>query len=189
MRLREVLQNNHVSAYQLSKKSGVPYMTINDICNGKTDLAKSSAETVFRLAEALDMSMEQLLEDYLNKRSSFELFKSNTCHRLKEQGDFAFLTETLESDQVRKLYEKKWFPESFYLLALVDYLCKENGIDICKDYEELRVQKLDRVLYPAGILAYSSSERFEEIKELAKSTSIPEFMRHNIVEGEVRDVV
>ena len=43
-----------MSMYRLSKISKVPYATLNDICNGKTQLVKCSAETVYRLAQALD---------------------------------------------------------------------------------------------------------------------------------------
>lgn len=40
----------------------------------------------------------------MEKRCSFELFKSNVCHRLKEQGDIAFLIETLKEDMIREYY-------------------------------------------------------------------------------------
>lgn len=38
----------------------------------------------------------------MEKRCSFELFKSNVCHRLKEQGDIDFLIETLKEDMMIK---------------------------------------------------------------------------------------
>lgn len=37
----------------------------------------------------------------MEKRCSFELFKSNVCHRLKEQGDIDFLIETLKEDMIQ----------------------------------------------------------------------------------------
>ena len=40
----------------------------------------------------------------MEKRCSFELFKSNVCHRLKEQGDIDFLIETLKEDMIRQYY-------------------------------------------------------------------------------------
>ena len=74
----------------------------------------------------------------MEKRCSFELFKSNVCHRLKEQGDIDFLIETLKEDMIRQYYDKKWYPESFYLLAMVDYISRENNVPICNDYDDLR---------------------------------------------------
>lgn len=62
----------------------------------------------------------------MEKRCSFELFKSNVCHRLKEQGDIDFLIETLKEDMIRQYYDKKWYPESFYLLAMVDYISRRK---------------------------------------------------------------
>ena len=72
----------------------------------------------------------------MEKRCSFELFKSNVCHRLKEQGDIDFLIETLKEDMMRQYYDKKWYPESFYLLAMVDYISRENNVPIFNDYND-----------------------------------------------------
>lgn len=41
----------------------------------------------------------------MEKRCSFELFKSNVCHWLKEEGDIDFLIQVLESDLIRKYYD------------------------------------------------------------------------------------
>lgn len=58
----------------------------------------------------------------MEKRCSFELFKSNVCHWLKEEGDIDFLIQVLESDLIRKYYNRKWYLESFYLLGMLDYI-------------------------------------------------------------------
>lgn len=60
----------------------------------------------------------------MEKRCSFELFKSNVCHWLKEEGDIDFLIQVLESDLIRKYYNRKWYLESFYLLGMFDYICR-----------------------------------------------------------------
>lgn len=41
----------------------IPHATLNDICSGKTKIKKCSAETVYRLANAMNVSMEALAED------------------------------------------------------------------------------------------------------------------------------
>ncbi len=33
-----------------------------------------------------------------------------------------FITETFEADEIRKLYERRWYREALYLLAMIDYL-------------------------------------------------------------------
>ena len=85
MTIQDLLEKKNMSIYRLAKTSGVPYATVNDICNGKARLEKCSAETVYRLSLALDISMEDLLAPCIQKRSSFENFKSTVCHRVKEQ--------------------------------------------------------------------------------------------------------
>jgi transcriptional regulator with XRE-family HTH domain len=189
MTIQDILQEKNMSVYRLAKTSQIPYATVNDICNGKTRLEKCSAETVYRLAHALNVSMEELLAPCFIKRSSFENFKSTVCHRVKELGDINFIIDTLESQDIRTYYNRKWYPESLYLLAMLDYLSRENDVPICDDYDDLRRCRLEKPVYPAGILALSAAAQNDAaIKEAAK-TAIPEFMRFNIVENEVRNVI
>lgn len=44
-------------------KIRIPHATLSDICSGKTRLEKCSAETVYKLAKVLNVSMELLTED------------------------------------------------------------------------------------------------------------------------------
>lgn len=189
MMLSEILNLKNISKYRLSKNTGIPYMTINDICNDKTRLEKCSAETAYRIARELQISTDELLEPYMHKRINFELYKSNVCHKLKELGDIPFLIETLEDNEIRTLYERQWYPESLYLLAMVDYISNENAIPLCADYNDLRKCCLSEVLYPVSILTIAAATKDSSIKDQARRQAIPEFMRYNIVESEVRDVI
>ena len=100
MFISDVMAEKNITIYRLSKNSGIPYATINDICNNKVNLAKCNAETIYKLAKELDVSMEELLEPYVISRPAFELFKSNVCHSLKELGDIDFLIKTIESNEI-----------------------------------------------------------------------------------------
>lgn len=128
-------------------------------------------------------------KDLFKERCNFELYKSNVCHRVKTLGDIEFVVEVLESNQIRKYYERKWYPECFYLLAMLDYLSRENDIPICTDYNDLRCYKLEEPIYPASILAVDAILKDRKIKEQAYNDAIPEFKRFNIIENEVRDVI
>ena len=175
--------------YRLAKASSVPYTTVSDLCSGKTRIEKCSAETLYRLAKALDMTMEAMVADQMIPRCGFDLFKSNVCHRLKEMGDLQFLEETLEQDEIRTYYDRGWYPESLYLLAMVDYLSRVNGIPLASDYDELRKVRLDIPIYPAGILAMDAATSSDEARKRAYADAIPEFRRFNIIESEVRNVL
>lgn len=61
MTINELLKDKNMSRYKLSKISGVPQTTITDICSGKTSMEKCSAGTLYKIAKALDVSMESLL--------------------------------------------------------------------------------------------------------------------------------
>lgn len=187
--IQTIMQQKGMSQYRLSKTSGIPYATVNDICNGRARLEKCSAETVYRLSQALDISMEALMESCLHKRSSFELFKSSVCHRLKEMGDIDFLIDLLKSREIRTYYNRKWYPESLYLLAMLDYISRINDVPLCDEYSDLRRCRLDRTIYPTSILAMCAVSKSDAAKREAESEAIPEFMRFNIVESEVRNVI
>ena len=189
MYLDHQLQQKNMTIYRLSKESGVPYATLNDICNGKTRLEKCSAETVYRIAHALDTPMEKLLAPFVEKRSSFELFKSSVCHRLKELGDIDYILDALQRDEIRTYYQRKWYPESLYLLAMLDYISRLNDVALCKAYDDLRNARLDHPIYPASVLAMCAVDGDTQAKEKAKREAIPEFLKYNIIESEVRNVI
>lgn len=123
------------------------------------------------------------------ERSSFEIFKSNICHLVKDKGELSFIRDMLCSDEVSKLYERKWYAECLYLLAMIDYLSRKNDIPLYNGYDKLRKGKLDKVLYPSGIMAMYSLSGDESILIKSFDESIPEFKRFNIVENEIENVV
>lgn len=174
--------------YRLSKMTGIPYATIHDICTGSARLEKCSAETVYKVAQALDVTMESLLGPVTETRNNFELFKSNVCHRVKELGDIDFIAETLQRDDIRTYYNRRWYRESYYLLAMLDYISRLNDIPRCTAYDDLRGGKLSETVYPSGVLIMCAAAHNDAAKEMALREAIPEFLRFNIVESGVRDV-
>ena len=194
MSINEVLVQKNITKYHLWKESGVPQATISDICTGKTRIEKCSAETIYRIAKVLDVSMESLIApavksiDQERSRPSFEVFKSNTCHRVKDMGDIPFLIQLLQTNQIRELYEKKWYPEAFYLLAMLDYLSRVNHVPICNNYNDIRRGKLQRPIYPSSVIILCQTMQSDAPKEECLRLAIPEFLRFNIVESEVRNV-
>lgn len=194
MAINELLEQKHITKYRLWKESGVPQATISDICTGKTRIEKCSAETIFRIAKVLNVSMESLIApavesaDAERKRPSFEIFKSNTCHLVKDLGDIPFMIRLLETNQIRELYDKKWYPEALYLLAMLDYLSRENNVPICQDYNDIRRSKLQRPVYPSSVMILCKTMKSDAPKKECMRMAIPEFLRFNIVESEVRNV-
>lgn len=192
MIINDLLEKENMSKYRLSKESGVAMTTITDICSGKAELDKCAAGTLYKIAKVLGVTVDSMLEnnaiEKVDYRCSFETFKSNTCHHVKDMGDLDFIIETLKTDEIRKLYDRQWYREALYLLAMVDYLSRINHLPNCTNYNDIRRQKLENPCFPAGILVSCAATGDESIKDEAIARAIPEFMRFNIVESEVRDV-
>lgn len=192
MYLNDLLTKKKISKYRLAKESGVPQTTIADICSRKARIEKCSVETIYKIAKTLNVSMESLIEAELNtdnqKRVDFDIFKSNVCHFVKDKGDIEFIIDTLSSDEVRVLYDRKWYAEAFYLLAMVDYLSKENNVPICTNYNDIRSQKLQSPLYPASAVLFDTALKTDKYCKECMKNAIPEFLHFNIVESEVRNV-
>lgn len=51
---------------------------------------------IYHISRVLSVSMEGLIDPCLDKRVDLDLFKSNTCHRLKKLGDIEFIIELPE---------------------------------------------------------------------------------------------
>lgn len=193
MNINELLTEKNMTRYRLSKESGVPQATIADICSGKARIEKCAADTLYKIARVLNVSMESLIEQEMQvyatpRRTSFEVFKSNVCHLVKDKGDIDFIIEILSADEIDKLYKRKWFAECFYLLAMVDYLSRENGIPLCTRYDNIRRQKMQEVIYPVGVILMDEAMDTDSNRKESIRNSIPEFIKYNIVESEVRNV-
>ena len=61
MTMNAYLEQQSISRYQLSKNSGIPWATLADICSGKAKLERCSGATLRKLANALHISIEELL--------------------------------------------------------------------------------------------------------------------------------
>ena len=146
---------------------------------------------IMRLKEVVNMSMR----DYLNiinepacERPDFEIFKGNVCHFIKSMGDMKFIIYLLQEDFIRQYWLKKWYPECMYLLATLDYLCRENDLPLCENYEDIRRCYLAETIYPKDVMLSAALSSELDRREESIMNSIPEFIRFNIVECDIRDV-
>lgn len=99
-----------------------------------------------------------------------------------------FLIFVIEKDQIRDLYDRKWYVEALYLLSLVDYVSRINDIPLCTDYNDIRRAKLEKTLYPSSVSMLCRIKNSEQPKKEYLCNAILEFLMHNIAECEVRDV-
>lgn len=60
--LKDYLKEQNISTYSLAKKIGMPYSTLNDLANGKVNVANCRVGFIKSLAEALNISMDDLYD-------------------------------------------------------------------------------------------------------------------------------
>ena len=186
--LETILKEKNMTMYQCAKLSGIPYTTLSEVVRGKTRIEKCSAETVYKLSKTLHVSMEELMELSVEERLDFEVFKSNVCHLAKEYGQLDFIIHVLQEDEIGHYWNKKWYPEAFYLLAMVDYFCRLHSIPLCDKYDDIRKRTLEKPLYPRDVLMAAKLDSHHDICEQCRREAIPEFLRFNIMENEVGNV-
>jgi hypothetical protein len=91
------------------------------------------------------------------------------------------------TDTLQKLYNRSWYREAFYMLAMVDYLSRINELPICTNYNDIRCKKLEKPYFPVSVVVSYAATGDESIKEKAFADAIPGFLRFNIVESEVKN--
>ena len=99
-----------------------------------------------------------------------------------------FIISTLQKDEIRRYWSKQWYPEAFYLLATVDYLSRIHEIPLCTKYDDIRSSSLKQPLYPRDITIAAKLSKDSRVKEQSRKEAIPEFLRFNIIESEIRNV-
>ena len=99
------------------------------IVKGKTRIEKCTAETIYKLAKTLHVTMEELLiecfredENVPNLRD-FEIYKSNICHLVKDKGDIDFIIDILKENQIKDLLvERQGFLKEKFLTYIHKFL-------------------------------------------------------------------
>ncbi len=186
--LKSLLEEKNLSIYKCSQLSGIPYTTLSEAVRGKTSIAKCSAEMVYHLSQLLEIPIEELIKNSMEPRMDFEAFKSTICHEVKVKDDLNFIISILSDDKIRYYWSKRWYLEAFYLLAMVDYLSRLNEIPLCTKYDDIRSKSLKKPLYPRDVRLSMRLNADKKIQHQCMVQAIPEFLRFNIIECEVRDV-
>jgi len=93
MNINEILKQTGMTKYRLSKLSGVPHATLNDLCSGKSHIEKCSAETVYKLSKTLHVSMEVLIEESISRNN-----EKKAIHIVREEAYEYGLPEYLQYD-------------------------------------------------------------------------------------------
>ena len=187
--LADYLKKNHISIKSISDHTGIAYSTVHYIANNRTPIERCSAETLYKIAHYLDLTMDQLYEISRSfTRQDFELFKSEIAHQIKDKSQVTFLIETIESNTIENYWKFEQRIQALYLLSMVDYLSRLNGVPQCSKYDEIRSARIEPMIYPLSVkmedaLAASEDRENAETSAQDQMKYIPEFLEHGIAEG------
>lgn len=100
-RVYELRKKKNMTLKQLSEKAGIGMTTINDF---EKDRTSPTLETITRLADALDVSVDELFEE--KKPKSITLKKSDYPDKTKEEyiADLQEIFSGIETYKVRYFY-------------------------------------------------------------------------------------
>ena len=162
MYLNELMNACHMSRAELSARSNIPESTLRDILNGKAQLDRCEAATLYNIAYALDVSVEDILEDYWEELAlgrtahtripvhddhslmNFYVLADSMLGRLRATGDLAFIDGIDQNGWIERLYQGREYRCALFLLGTMDYLCRKNGVRQVARYDEYRKARLDR---------------------------------------------
>ena len=197
MYLNELMNACHMSRAELSARSNIPESTLRDILNGKAQMDRCEAATLYNIAYALDVSVEDILEGYWdalerdapsrtsvhdeNSLMNFYVLADSMQGRLRATGDLAFIDGIDQNGWIERLYQGREYRCALFLLGMMDYLCRKNGVRQVARYDEYRKARLDRPVYALRTLnANDDDGAFQRARNEAENNAIPELGRFGI---------
>ena len=197
MYLNELMNACHMSRAELSARSNIPESTLRAILNGKAQLDRCEAATLYNIAYALDVSVEDILEGYWDALErdapariavhddsslmNFYVLADSMLGRLRATGDLAFIDGIDQNEWIERLYDDEQYRCALFLVGIMDYLCRKNGVRQVARYDEYRALRLDSPVYSLNTLNVDSDEGdYQRARNEAENNAIPELGRYGI---------
>ncbi len=118
----------------------------------------------------------------------FDWFKSETCHELKRLGDAKFVYSVLQEKRIPDCWKQRKYLEALYYYSMIKYLLRIHHVQAEMPYPGLAHIKLHSVCVPSGATIWDNDDPDMKMCHWCIDHAIPEFMEHNIAEGDIRDV-
>ena len=197
MYLNELMNSRNLTRAELSARSNIPESTLRAILNGKAQLDRCEAATLYNIAYALDVSVEDILEGYWdalerdapvciavhdeNSLMNFYVLADSMLGRLRATGDLAFIDGIDQNGWIELLYQGREYRCALFLLGMLDYLCRKNGVRQVARYDEYRKVRLDGPVYALRTLNVNDDDgAFQRARTEAENNAIPELGRYGI---------
>ena len=146
---KHFLIQNNISIYKLAELSKVPYSTLNELINGKKQICDCKIRTIENIANALNISIEMLLnmltnkniflsnswEENKNKKFCFPIIVENTnyeCNRIHP------LKQKIVNDIYEYVKDNNNIKKVIIFGSSVNIRCnKKSDIDIAIELDDL----------------------------------------------------
>ncbi|MCC8126699.1 MAG: helix-turn-helix domain-containing protein [Clostridiales bacterium] len=137
--LKQLLDEKQMTVKECFMASRVPYFTVSDLVHGKTKISNASCGVLYKLSRTLGVSMEYLIESDPGfvPKESWDNFRSNTYHQIKDMGDRKFIRWLVDRKKPFVYWNRGQKAESLYLVATADYLCRLNALPKREEFDEL----------------------------------------------------
>ena len=92
--IRDYCRQKNISTSRLSELTGIPYSTVNDIVNGKTDINNVRYGHVKSIARALSLSVDELEDLFVSKAApatDYTVVVRNKCYYIEFAGRKTYL--------------------------------------------------------------------------------------------------
>lgn len=185
--LKELMLQYKTTIDDVSRYSGVEKENVRKYFTGESSLLDCPTRDFAALAELFHLTVQELwdmAEHYDFNPKDFEIFKSNTCHTVKEFGNRGFISEIVDKEYIETYWNNKNRLCACYLLAMIDYLCRIEQLPLFEKFERIRKYKLPKLIYPYSFNFIND----EDLLQDALKQAIPEFYRHGIIEGDIFNV-
>ncbi len=186
MQIEQFIRSRKLSLYELAERSGLSYSVVHNLVKGKSDIRKCTLDTAHRMANVLEISIEDLML-LCSKGRTFTWFRSEQCHQVHRKGELRYLIDVLESGEIDRYWRLSMYAEAMYEVAMIDYICRRNDLPRCENYNEIRRHKLDKTAYPIDVRLIDHLFDNHDAADRAESGAIPEFRYFNIIEGDIFD--
>ncbi len=166
MTIQQVLRERNLSRYQLSKRSGIPWATLADICSGKTSLTRCSAGTLSKLSAALDMDSARAEAQKLEDETAQDGFWNDLERSQKVQ-------QRLKQLQNKITRQDKLVTEWQDLTALCEMGQEADDAELLEELKagfqtlEEKIDDVAKKIYRAGSVSYAPAAK-KMLAELEK---------------------
>ena len=187
MNFKGLLEKKNVSGYALAKNTGIPYTTINDLINGRTIIQNVSLKHALVISDYLNIDIRKLNGLSTTEQIDFRYFRNNLLSALKREQPDIFVKKIIAKKEIDYYYKSNAKEYAFYLLALIDYLCRISNKPVYSErYNSLRKERLQQPFFVGSKLFKFGS--IKEAEDKLKITVIPEFKKFNIIEEDIFNV-